>query len=114
MPIDDGALTHGRQASLEQPWEHVAKHCAGVMFFPSSSGRSRLVAAYRKAWLELRDPLPWDGKLPHLLEQHAWSLASRRRGGGVLPRVMNWNPDFLGDNPAAVVIHRYGFRKWSA
>ncbi len=111
MPVDAGAITHDRSPRLNPPYGTVLKLCAGVMFF-GAGDRGRLVAAYRKAWTELRPTLPWSPPLPHLLEQHAWSLAARRRGGDVLSQAFNWSPDHLGANALATVEHRYGLRKW--
>lgn len=115
MPIDDGALTHDREATLSAPFQGVKKLCAGVIWFPHSEQRSRLVAGYRRAFEELvaLPRLPWSPPLQHLVEQHAWSIVAARRGGGVLPRSMNWAPHFLGENPSAIVNHHYGWAKWS-
>lgn len=115
MPIDAGAVTHGRAPRLRPPFESVRKKCAGVMWFGASEGRSRLVAGYRRAFEEMRETLPWDGSAatPHLLEQHAWSVACHWRGGGTLPALINWSPRHLGDNAHAVVLHDYGLAKWA-
>jgi hypothetical protein len=106
---------HDRAPELSPPYGSVRKVCAGVQWFGGVAGRSRLVAGYRRAFEELRalPALPWSPALPHLLEQYAWSLASSRRGGRVLPVTMNWAPHFLGENPFAVVNHWFGFRKWA-
>lgn len=115
MPLDGGAVMHGRAPLLSPPYGAVAKVCAGVQFFGMTPGRSRLVAGYRRAFEELRalPRLPWSPPLPHLLEQYAWSLAMNRRGGAILPVTYNWAPHFLGESPDAVVNHHYGFKKWS-
>lgn len=115
MPLDHGAIMHGRAPDLDPPYGSVRKVCAGVQWFGAVPGRSRLVAGYRRAWEELRalPRLPWRPALPHLLEQYAWSLAMNRRGGRVLPAVFNWAPHFVGESPHAVVNHWFGFQKWS-
>lgn len=115
MPSDHGALMHDRAAELDSPYCGVRKVCAGVQWFGAVPGRSRLVAGYRRAFEELRGlpRLPWRPALPHLLEQYAWALAMNRRGGRVLPSVMNWAPHFLGESSHAVVNHWFGREKWA-
>jgi len=113
MPVDDGALIHLRTPTLEEPFAGIRKLCAGVMFF-GGGDRSRLVAGYRRAFEEIvaLPKVPWSPPLGHLVEQYAWSVCARRRGGKILPSSMNWAPSHLGENPFAVVNHHYGFPKW--
>lgn len=117
LPLDHGAILWGREAKLEPPYGKISKLCAGVMFF-GRGDRSRLVAGYRRAWLEIKahaeevGKFPWSPGHPNLLEQYAWALCAHRRGGKVLPATMNWAPHFVGENEFAVVNHRCGHQKW--
>lgn len=115
MPVDGGAICFSRSPFLEEPFAGIRKCCAGVQFFGDGNGRSRLVAGYRKAWTELAalPRPPWSPPLEHLREQHAWSIALRRRGGMYLPNAMNWAPHFYGESSDAVVNHHFGVGKWA-
>jgi hypothetical protein len=112
MPVDSGAIVYYRTPVLDAPYATVRKMCAGVMWFGHSPTRAALVAEYCRAFLELRDVIPWTPKLPHLLEQYAWSLVHHRRGAATLPHVMNWNERHLGPVDGIVVNHDYGHSKW--
>lgn len=112
MPIDQGALVHGRTPFCDPPYGHLRKLCAGVMFFGSGVDRAQLVDEYRRAWSELDGIFPWDPPHPWLLEQYAWALAHRVVGGRILPQSFNWGPHFLGESPQAVINHFYGFAKF--
>lgn len=113
MPIDAGAIVHFRTPRLNPPYNAVRKLCAGVMWFGANpAGRSRLVAGYRRAFEEMRELIPWTPRLPHLLEQYAWSVVHHRRGGALLPNLMNWHAAYLGPRADVVVAHDYGHKKW--
>lgn len=115
MPPDHGALLYGRRPKMDEPYTDVRKLCAGVQWFGSAPGRSRLVAGYRRAYEEimaLAPRVPWTPQLPHLVEQYAWSICSHRRGGQVLPATMNWHAEHLGEWPGVIVNHHYGHPKW--
>jgi hypothetical protein len=112
MPVDAGAIVYYRTATMDEPYSKVRKMCAGVMWFGKADTRQALVGEYASAWLELRDVIPWTPRLPHLLEQYAWSLVHHRRGAATLPHVMNWNERHLGRIETLVVNHDYGHLKW--
>jgi hypothetical protein len=119
MPVDGGAIMHGREAKLEAPYSAVRKMCAGVMWFGAENNRNdraALVMAYVHAHQQLMDmvKLPWAPPLRHLVEQHAWSIVCHNMHGGLLPNALNWAPHFLGENPEAIINHYYGLGKWSA
>lgn len=115
MPTDAGAILHGHKAMMDGEWSHVRKMCAGVFWFgdPSPAKRSELVNEYRVAWAQLlAADIPWTPRLPHLLEQYAWSVAHHRLGGATLAGCMNWPPHLCGETPLAVVNHYFGHKKW--
>lgn len=113
MPIDHGAILHGHKARCDAPFEQVRKMCAGVFWFGSPVWRQQLVTHYRIAWRELLEhDCPWTPRLPHLLEQYAWSLAHWRLNGATLPASFNWAPHIVGESKHAIVNHLFGHKKW--
>lgn len=117
MPLDHGAMMYSRSPRMDPPYHAVRKQCAGVQWFgPDPHGaRSRLVAGYRRAFLELTatDQVPWTPQLQHLVEQYAWSVCAHRRGGARLSVLFNWHEDHLGKVPHAVINHHFGHPKWA-
>ncbi len=114
MPIDHGAILSGHQLLCDEPFPTVRKMCAGVFWFGDVSRRKALVGHYLMAWRELfHHDFPWTPKIPHLLEQYAWSLAHFRMNGATLPASMNWAPHIVGESPHAIVNHLFGHKKWN-
>ncbi len=114
MPIDHGAILSGHQLLCDEPFPTVRKMCAGVFYFGDVTRRNALVGHYLMAWRELfHHDFPWTPKIPHLLEQYAWSLAHHRMNGATLPASMNWAPHIVGHSPHAIVNHLFGHKKWN-
>ncbi len=114
MPIDHGAILSGHQLLCDEPFPTVRKMCAGVFWFGDVTRRKALVGHYLMAWRELfHHDFPWTPKIPHLLEQYAWSLAHHRMNGATLPASMNWAPHIVGTSPHAIVNHLFGHKKWN-
>lgn len=126
MPRDIGALGGPYGMHLHEPFSHVGKRCAGVMWCGAAGAawRQRLVQLYRESWLLLRTGgkdggVPWERHLDRLLEQHAWSLAAQLLEQPLLGDGWNWPahiPDFVGEGlrePARKhVHHHFGRKKW--
>lgn len=114
MPIDSGAILSGHKARMDEPFGHVRKMCAGVFWFGDTGMREVLGDEYRNAWRDLHvADCPWTPRLPHLLEQYAWSLAHHRLNGATMPGMMNWAPHITGDSDMAIVNHYFGHKKWN-
>jgi hypothetical protein len=113
MPADHGALVWFRTPKLEWPFESVRKACAGVLLLGPAAHRPQLVAAYRRAWHQMKGCLPWRPNLPHLLEQYSWSVAMHGFGPSWLPVSLNWSSRHLGASPDVVIEHDYGHGKWN-
>lgn len=116
MPTDAGAILHGHKGMMDGHWQNVRKMCAGVFWFGDATGnkRAELVNEYRAAWHALKSAdYPWTPRLPHLLEQYAWSVAHHKLGGATLAGCMNWPPHLCGKSELAVVNHYFGHRKWA-
>jgi len=114
MPADEGAF--GKR--YPGPHDMIVRRCAGVIFFgaPRRNVRIRLIERYRERFLALRELIA-TGAMPEerrLLEQHAWTFVADLFGTPVLPRELNWPACFVhaGENPAAVIHHHIGKRKW--
>ena len=113
MPLDHGALVWFRTATLDFPFDDVKKTCAGVLFMGPAWARSRVVANYRRSFLQMRTAIPWSPPLKHLLEQYSWSVTHHRIcRGRILPHSMNWSSRHLGLAPGVLVDHDYGHSKW--
>lgn len=131
MPRDLGALGCEFGLYLHEPYRHIMKRCAGVMFCGSAhyvdqQYRHDLVLRYCEAWHELLTGapdggIPWERHLSRLLEQHAWSYAAQGMDQPVLSDAWNWPPHFEGfktdqfpDSPPdpAFVHHFFGRKKW--
>lgn len=117
MPLDQGSQVYWRKGTLDAPFAHVRRLCAGVQFFgvpsPAFSRRyitSRYLAAYKS--LVAMPVLPWSPPISALLEQFAWSVVAAELNAPILPAPLNWGRHHLGPNPAAVVHHYYDFHKW--
>lgn len=119
LPVDSGAARNPLVRN------NVPKKCAGVAWFGRATPEEReiLVRKYCDAWQSLASlhrPQPGakhPKQSPHLLEQHAWSLANFRCGRHTLPDSMNWPAHHRGPMPGtegAYVHHNYGQRKWRA
>lgn len=142
MPADQGARRKAGAkfpSHLPAPFEAVAKHTAGVMWFGAAMSkhqRERMVEDYRDARDRLKPVHGADApafakatarsvcpvgqtEKPYLLEQSAWSLVHHQRRADVYPAVtlpdtMNWPADHLGGNALALIHHFAGGRKWKA
>lgn len=115
MPVDHGAILSGHARYMDYPFRDVSKMCAGVFWFGAGK-RAELVQRYRDTWKMLKElDCPWTPRLPHLLEQYAWSVALRCMGGCELPATMNWAPHYggIGEHPNAIVNHYFGHKKWN-
>lgn len=110
MPLDHGAIPDGRTHHLNPPYNDVKKTCAGVAWF-GSGDKTRLVRMWREAFAELLPVLPWPGRIPCLVEQFAWSLASHRCGGSHLPWSFNYPRHCAKHHAGAIVNHYFGGRK---
>jgi hypothetical protein len=114
MPIDHGAILSGHKANMEGSFTGVRKMCAGVFWFGNVKERYALTTIYRKCWHDLKKAdFPWTPRLPHLLEQYAWSVAHDALNGATLRPTFNWAPHICGESPYAVVNHYFGHKKWN-
>ena len=115
MTMDSGAILYGNAPFFTGAWSAIPKRNSGIIWFGASPDRVRIGLEYRKGWHELLDGgLPWRPLLPHLLEQHAWTMANHRLGAATLPAVLNWSSRFLGSSPEVLIDHDFGWGKWGS
>lgn len=117
MPEDEGAF--GKPYLV--PHADKVRRCAGVIFFGAIEGavpvRRAIVEMYAKQFRALRTAIAFGyfHEERRLLEQHAWTFAAHEFSpAALLPRELNWPVCFrsAGHNPAAVIHHHIGKRKW--